>query len=125
MANIRKDYHHKWTSFIAANHGIIGIEDLAVSNMIKNRRLARHIADAGWRQIREQLEYKQQLFGSRLFIVDRWFASSKSCHNCQHKKAELTLAQRIYQCDNCKMTIDRDLNAAINIRNKALKMAYS
>ena len=126
VANLRKDRIHKWTTYIASNYGVIGLEDLHVAGMMKNRKLARHIADAGLRMIRTQLEYKRYLYGSRLFVVDRWFASSKLCSRlgCGHKKAALSLSERVYRCDRCGHVIDRDLNAAINIRNKALQLAF-
>ena len=115
IANIRKDTIHKLTSLLAKNHGTIVIEDLNVSGMMKNHKLAGAIADMGFYEVRRQLEYKCELYGSKLVVVDRWFPSSKTCSNCGHKKETLSLSERIFECESCNFTIDRDLNAAINL----------
>lgn len=115
IANIRKDTIHKLTSLLSKNHGKIVIEDLNVSGMMKNHKLAGAIADMGFYEIRRQLEYKCELYGSKLVIVDRWFPSSKTCSNCGHKKEVLKLNERVFSCENCNFKIDRDLNAAINL----------
>ncbi|WP_322745462.1 RNA-guided endonuclease InsQ/TnpB family protein [Plectonema radiosum] len=81
ICNIRKDTIHKLTSLLAKNHGTIVIEDLNVSGMMKNHKLAGAIADMGFYEIRRQLEYKCKLYGSKLVVVDRWFPSSKTCSN--------------------------------------------
>ena len=115
IANIRKDTLHKLTTFIAKNHGKIVIEDLNVSGMLANHKLAKAISDMGFYEFRRQLEYKCKLYGSELTIVDRWFPSSKTCSNCGHKKESLSLSERTFKCDHCGVEIDRDLNAAINL----------
>lgn len=115
ISNIRKDTIHKLTTLLAKNHGTIVIEDLNVSGMMKNRKLAGAIADMGFYEVRRQLEYKCKLYGSKLVVVDRWFPSSKTCSNCSHKKEVLSLSERVFSCENCNFTIDRDLNAAINL----------
>ncbi|MCJ8278544.1 MAG: transposase, partial [Rivularia sp. ALOHA_DT_140] len=115
IANIRKDTIHKLTSLLAKNHGKIVIEDLNVSGMMKNHKLAGAISDMGFYEVRRQLEYKCKLYGSKLFVVDRWFPSSKTCSNCGHKKEILNLSERVFSCENCNFIIDRDLNAAINL----------
>ena len=91
------------------------IEDLNVSGMMKNHKLAGAIADMGFYEVRRQLEYKCELYGSKLVVVDRWFPSSKTCSNCGYKKETLSLSERVFNCENCNFTIDRDLNAAINL----------
>ena len=83
--------------------------------MMKNHKLAGAIADMGFYEVRRQLEYKCELYGSKLVIVDRWFPSSKTCSNCGHKKEILSLSERVFSCENCNFKIDRDLNAAINL----------
>jgi len=113
IANIRKDTIHKLTSLLAKNHGTIVIEDLNVSGMMKNHKLAGAISDMGFYEVRRQLEYKCKLYGSILVVVDRWFPSSKTCSNCGHKKEVLSLSERVFNCENCNFSIDRDLNAAI------------
>ena len=115
IANIRKDTIHKLTSLLAKNHGTIVIEDLNVSGMMKNHKLALSISDMGFYEVRRQLEYKCKLYGSKLVVVDRWFPSSKTCSNCGHRKEVLSLSERVFDCENCNFTIDRDLNAAMNL----------
>ncbi len=115
IANIRKDTLHKLTSHLAKNHGRIGIEDLNVSGMMANHKLAKAIADMGFYEFRRQLEYKCGLYGSELVVVDRWFASSKTCSNCGTKKETLSLSERVFECNHCGFTCDRDLNASINL----------
>jgi putative transposase len=119
VANIRKDTLHRLTSNLSKNHAVIGIEDLNVSGMLANRKLAKAIADMGFYEFRRQLEYKCKLYGSKLVVIDRWFASSKTCSNCGCLKESLSLAERTYNCGTCNLSIDRDLNAAINIERYA------
>jgi len=113
--NIRQDTLHKLTTYLAKSHSRILIEDLCVSGMMKNRRLARAIADVAFYEFRRQLEYKCQWYGSELVIVSRTFPSSKMCSQCGHRKKELSLSEREYHCEQCGLEIDRDLNAALNL----------
>ena len=113
--NIRRDTLHKLTTYLAKSHSRIVIEDLCVSGMMKNRRLARVVADVGMYEFRRQLEYKCLWHGSQLVIASRTFPSSKLCSACGHKKKELSLSEREYECDECGLKIDRDLNAALNL----------
>ncbi|WP_414582953.1 RNA-guided endonuclease InsQ/TnpB family protein [Scytonema sp. PCC 10023] len=115
IANIRKDTLHQTTTLLAKNHGTVVIEDLNVSGMMANHKLAKAIADMGFYEFRHQLRYKCELYGSNLVVVDRWFPSSKTCSNCGTKKETLTLDERVFSCDHCGFEIDRDLNAAINL----------
>ena len=114
VANIRKDYLHKLTTVLAKNHGKVVIEDLNVSGMLKNHKLARAIADCGFYEFRRQLEYKCQRYGSEMAIVDRFYPSSQLCSNCGHQQ-KMPLSERVYNCMQCGMRKDRDLNAAINL----------
>ncbi|RQH29329.1 transposase [Okeania hirsuta] len=116
VANIRKDTLHKLTTYLAKNHGTVVIEDLNVSGMLANRKLAKSIADQGFYEFRRQLEYKTQWYGSELAIVDRFFPSSKTCSNCGHVQ-DMPLNVRTYDCQSCGLSIDRDLNASINLRD--------
>lgn len=109
---IRKDTIHKLTSWLAKNHSTIVIEDLNVSGMLRNHRLANAIADAGLYECRRQLEYKTQLYGSQLIVADRWFPSSQICSNCGFRQ-KMPLKERTYHCPKCGIEIDRDLNASI------------
>ncbi|MEK0182617.1 RNA-guided endonuclease TnpB family protein [Microcoleus anatoxicus] len=115
IANIRKDTLHKLTTLLAKNHGIIVIEDLNVSGMMANHKLAASIADMGFFELRRQLRYKCLLYGSSFVVVDRWFPSSKTCSNCGTKKETLSLSERVFECGHCGLVIDRDFNAAINL----------
>ncbi len=115
IANIRKDTLHKLTSYLAKNHSRIGIEDLNVSGMMANHRLAKAIADMSFFEFRRQLTYKCELYGSELVVVDRWFPSSKTCSNCGTKKETLLLSERLFECGHCGFTCNRDLNASINL----------
>jgi putative transposase len=89
IANIRKDTLHKLTTYISKNHAVIGLEDLNVSGMMANRKLAKAIGDMSFYEFRRQLEYKCELYGSRLVFVDRFYPSSKTCSNCGHVKESL------------------------------------
>ncbi|WP_414582879.1 RNA-guided endonuclease InsQ/TnpB family protein [Scytonema sp. PCC 10023] len=115
IANIRKDTLHKLTTLLAKNHGVVVIEDLNVSGMMANHNLAKAIQDMGFYEFRRQLTYKCQLYGSRLVVVDQWFPSSKTCSNCGEKKETLALNERVFECSHCGFSLDRDLNAAINL----------
>jgi putative transposase len=91
------------------------VEDLHVAGMLRNRRLARHIADASFGEFRRQAGYKTAWHSGRMIVADRWFASSKTCSACGAAKAKLALSERIYRCDACGLVLDRDLNAARNL----------
>ena len=116
VANQRGDAIHKATAWLAGTYSEICIEDLHVAGMVKNHCLAKAIMDAAFSEFRRQLEYKTARTGARLHVVDRWFASSKTCSNCGRVKAKLSLSERVFHCDGCGLSMDRDLNAAINIR---------
>ena len=115
VANQRLDAMHKLTTRLAETFSDISIEDLHVAGMVKNRHLAKSIMDAAFGEFRRQLECKTTRSGARLHVVDRWYRSSKTCSGCGEVKAKLSLNERTYKCDNCGLTMDRDLNAAINI----------
>ena len=116
VADVRADAIHKATTVIANTYSIVCIEDLNVAGMVKNRHLARNLSDAALGEFRRQLEYKTARTGAVLRVVDRWFPSSKTCSNCGVVKAKLSLSERTFNCDACGLTMDRDLNAAINIK---------
>ena len=119
IANIRLDTLHKLTTYLAKNHSKVVIEDLNVSGMMANRKLASTIASIGFYEFRRQLEYKCKLYGSSLVIADRWLPSSKTCSSCGVKKETLERSERVFQCSSCSLQIDRDLNAAINLKKVA------
>ncbi len=113
--NVRQDTLHKLTTYLAKSHSKVVIEDLNVSWMLKNRRLARAIADVAFHEFRRQLEYKCGWYGSELVVAARTFPSSKMCSRCGHRKKELSLSEREYHCEQCGLEIDRDFNAALNL----------
>ncbi|MFI6095289.1 IS607 family element RNA-guided endonuclease TnpB [Lentzea sp. NPDC051213] len=115
VANLRSEGLHKLTTALATEFGTIVVEDLNVAGMLRNRRLARSIADAGFAEVRRQLEYKTRWRGSRLVVADRWFPSSKTCSDCGAVKAKLPLHIRVFRCESCGLESDRDLNAARNL----------
>ena len=100
---------------MAKNHSQIVIEDHYVSGMMANHKLAKAIADMGFYEFRRQLEYKCELYGSKLTIVDRWFPSSKTCSRCGTVKESLLLSERVFEWEHCNFSCERDLNAALNL----------
>lgn len=121
--NARKDFLHKLTFNLIKNHDVIVVEDLNVKGMVKNRKLAKAISNASWSEFTTMLAYKAGWYGKQLVKIDRWYPSSKTCSGCGHTlgKVELTLAMRSWQCSNCHLNHDRDLNASINILNEGLR----
>lgn len=125
ISNIRLDALHKLTSDISRRFDTVGIEDLNVRGMVKNRHLARSIADMSFFEFRRQLEYKVERRGGRVVVADRWFASSKICSACGRKLDQLPLSIRQWACPACGSMHDRDINAAINLANYAASSAVS
>jgi putative transposase len=119
IANIRQDSIHKLTTHLTWNYDRIGIEDLNVKGMMKNRCLSRAVADMGFYEFRRQLEYKANTYDSHIVVADRWFASSKTCFCCDYKIKELPLSVREWDCPQCRKHHDRDLNAANNLEKVA------
>ena len=115
----RRDFLHKTSTDLVRKHDRIGIEDLAVSNMVRNRRLARAISDVGWAEFRSMLEYKAERAGREIAAVNRFYPSSKTCSTCGHLLATLSLSTRHWTCPGCGTRHDRDINAAKNIDKAA------
>ena len=115
VANQRQDAMHKATTWLASTFSEICIEDLNTAGMVRNHRLAKAIMDASFGEFRRQLEYKTARTGAALRVIDRWYPSSKTCSACGTVKAKLSLCERVYRCDACGLSMDRDLNAAVNI----------
>ena len=113
----RVDNLHKLTSSVTKTKcRIIVLEDLNTKGMMKNHKLSKAIADSSFYEMKRQLEYKTKFYGGNIFLINRWFPSSKTCSCCGNIKEDLTLSDRIYNCD-CGFEMDRDLNASINIQN--------
>ena len=115
IANIREDAHHQATIRIVRKASAIGIETLNISGMLKNRKIAKALSDSALGGFLTKLKYKANRRCIPIDEADRFFASSKTCSNCGHKKADLLLSQRTYHCTECGFDCDRDLNAAINL----------
>jgi putative transposase len=125
VANLRREQAHRLTTMLTREFGVIGVEALAVKNLMANRRLARHIGDAGWGIVLAQLKYKTDWAGSELVSADRFYPSSKTCSDCGTAKAKLSLSERVFDCDACGLSLDRDENAARNLARLALGVAQS
>ncbi|CAJ61720.1 Putative IS605 family transposase [Frankia alni ACN14a] len=117
IAHQRRDGLHKLTTRLAQSHEVVVVEDLHVAGMVRNRRLARAVSDTGMAEVRRQLAYKTAWYGSTLIIADRWYPSSKTCSGCGWRNPSLPLSDRMFTCPSCGLVADRDLNAAVNLRN--------
>jgi putative transposase len=115
IADARRDFLHKLSSRLISENQVIAIETLSVSNMQRNRSLAKSISDASWSEFVRQLEYKAQWYGRTLVGIDRWYPSSKRCSVCGHTQASMPLSVRTWDCPECGTHHDRDVNAARNV----------
>jgi putative transposase len=122
IAHIREDAQHKLTTELARTCRVVGLEDLHIKGMFKNRKLARALADAGLGQLLQFFETKMQAGGGLAIFVDRFFPSTKTCSGCGHVKKRMPLKYRTYCCLKCGLVMDRDLNAAINLEHEARRV---
>jgi len=121
ITNQRLDFIHKLTKELVTKYDSIAIEDLDITSMLsENKDLSRRISDCSWYTFRQTLTYKAEQYGCNLIVIPRFHPSSKSCSNCGCINNNLKLTDRVWLCPNCGLTLDRDLNAAINILNKGL-----
>ena len=120
LRNIRDTYIHTVTmDIVKTKPYVVVIEDLNVSGMMKNKHLSKSVQQQEFHKFRQYLTYKCQFYGVHLKVADRFYPSSKTCSCCGYKKKFLSLSERVFVCPECNLEIDRDLNAAINLRNYA------
>lgn len=119
-ANTRNDFQHKLSKRLIDENQVVCVETLKVKNMLKNSKLAKHIADAGWSDFVRKLEYKAKWYGKHLVKIDQWYASSKTCSACNEKQKTMALDVRHWKCSSCSAEHDRDVNAAINIKRQGV-----
>src|SRR5205823_14290199 len=117
----RSDSLHKMSTKVARAYALIGLEALNVKGMLANHCLAQAVSDASFFEVKRQLLYKSEQYGGSVQLVDRWFPSSKTCHACGWVKEDLTLADRVWMCEQCSTVHDRDWNAAIMVEIEALR----
>lgn len=120
IADTRRDFTHKLTTTLIRENQVICVEDLSVKNMVKNPTLAKSIHDANWGELVRQLEYKAAWYGRTVVAIDRWFPSSKRCSCCGYTLPTLDLNSRRWVCPECHTELDRDVNAALNIKAAGL-----
>jgi putative transposase len=125
IKNQRSNTLHQVTTRLAKTKSVLVIEDLYVSGMLKNHRLAQAIGDVGFYEFKRQMLYKASWYGSRVVLADRWEPSSKRCSGCGWLDADLTLSDRTFHCEQCGLVLDRDLNAAINLAKLAGSLSDS
>jgi len=115
ITNIRRNFHHQVSRKLVNENQVIVLEDLKVSNMVKNRKLSRAISEQGWYQFRLFLEYKCNWYGRELVVINQWYPSSKTCSSCGSIQPKMPLDIREWTCPDCGVVHDRDVNAAKNI----------
>ena len=125
IACIRNDAHHKATTEIVDMASVIGIETLKITNMLKNKNLAKALSDSALGGFLALLKSKAEVLGIPVVEAPQFYASSKTCSDCGHQKKELLLSERTYDCNECGLSIDRDVNAAINLKHLAVGQAES
>ncbi len=124
VTRIRNEYYHSLSKFLVETYDAIYLEDLNVSGMLKNKKLARKIAESAWSTLKGMIEYKAGYAGKTVHSISRWYPSSKTCSSCGHKMGSMGLEVREWDCPSCGEYHDRDLNAALNILYQGQKDLY-
>ena len=120
VANQRKDWLHKITTYLVRKYDVIALEDLNVRGMVKNHNLAKAITNVSFGEFNRQIEYKAQMYGKQIYRVDRFFPSSKTCSVCGCVQEKMPLHVREWTCPDCGAHHDRDINAATNLLRQAM-----
>jgi putative transposase len=115
VKNLRRDFLHKLTTWLARTKPVIVVEDLSVRGLSRSW-LSRSVADVGWGTFLRMLEYKAKWYGATLIVAPRSFPSTRLCSRCGHLHGKMPLSQRVFRCEACGLERDRDLNAALNLR---------
>jgi putative transposase len=122
IARVREDFLHKLSRKLVNENQVVVVENLAVKNMVKNHTLAKAISDAGWGKFCTMLKYKAEFDGKTYLEIDRFFPSSHLCSDTLLPIPKMDLSLRSFDCPHCKQRHDRDVNAAINIKNEGLRL---
>ena len=125
IANQRKDFQHKRSREITNFYDVVCVENLNMKAMSQALNFGKSVNDNSWGSFVNMIEYKLMESGKQLIKADKWFASSKTCSNCGHKKGKLSLAERQFVCESCGLDIDRDINAAYNLKHYGQQYALS
>src|SRR5437660_834432 len=118
----RQDGLHKMSTYVARTYALIGLEDLNTKGMLANHHVAQAVSDASFFEVKRLLLYKAEQYGGYVQLVSQWYPSSKACHACGWIKEDLTLADRVWVCEQCSVINERDVNAALNIRTEGLRL---
>jgi putative transposase len=115
VRNVRRHFQHEVANQLVKTHDRLVLENLHIAGMLKNHRLARSVADAGWAELARIVSYRQAWLGGEVIFADRWFASSKTCSACGNVREAIGLGERVFCCPSCACRMDRDANAATNL----------